>query len=311
MLGYRVHNLALQSDFAIETIARGTELLEDDGVIIAAGAIPGQLEQPEKVRRHYQTAPGVVLLHAKGVGRMLVEHGRRITYEGAPGCTDELLAGHVLGSGLAAIHHQRGNVVLHGASICRGGRVFLICGKSGAGKSTTTAHLLANGGETLGDDVAAIGDGPNYLVHPGPASTRLADDALARLPQFAALAGNERCVAGKRIVPTIARFAAAPLPLGGIIVLQPGEGDGVTAEPLEWNLAFTALQMHTFRKRFITSDMVPILKSKWGALAHRLPIWGISRPAGRDTLREVVTKAEFAIAAMAHKEQGPNDDCPR
>ena len=268
MPDYVAHGLTIRSDIPLAGLENWAGAIADFGVIVRRSNLPVSLDCAEKVGQLYLAAPGQVLTRVPGIGRMLVTDGRHITYEPAVGCSPEDLSAHVLSTGLATIHQQRGNVVLHGASLCRAGRAYLLCGKSGAGKSTTTAHLLANGGKTLGDDVAAIGDAPDFLVHPGPRSAKLTDNALADLPALRGMVTKRRCASGKCIIPTDHAFADGPLPLGGVIVLERRDVAAVSVERVSASQAIALLQAHSFRKRFITRSNLSALLAKWALLAH-------------------------------------------
>jgi len=63
---------------------------------------------------------------------------------------------YILGLAFSAIIHQRGLLPLHASSLVKEGKAVLICGESGAGKSTTAAALLQHGFELLSDDISLI-----------------------------------------------------------------------------------------------------------------------------------------------------------
>jgi hypothetical protein len=61
-----------------------------------------------------------------------------------------------------------GGLLLHAASIVRGGRAYIFCGHSGAGKSTVSA-LSSDLGFVLSDDLTMVMPGPDgYLAHSVP-----------------------------------------------------------------------------------------------------------------------------------------------
>ncbi|VVS97029.1 conserved hypothetical protein [Erythrobacter sp. EC-HK427] len=298
---YRVHGMTVASDLPLPPLLAESDLTEHAAadVQIIAGDVPEHLPTAEITREHYQAAPAAVLMRAPDVGQMHITGGNRITYRLDAGERATDFAAHLLGSGCAIIHQQRGNVVLHGASLCRDGLAFLVCGVSGVGKSTLAAHVLEAGGQTLGDDVCHIGDAPGFLAHPGPPSTKLASDALQTLASYRGLPQHGLCPSGKTILSTADRFTATPHPLGGIIMLDWAfEHEAVTATRLAPGEAIAALRENTFRKRCITSDIAQTLFSKWSALAQSVPIWRITRPEGRDTQAEIVEIASGLLAQM-------------
>lgn len=304
MYQYNIQGLALRSDFRFAGVEACDGTDNANVVVIEEQPVPSSLLWPEKTRRFYQITPSQTLLKTREAGKILVTGGRRIAYECNGASSHHMLGSHMLGSGLAAIHHQRGNVVLHGASVCRGNRAYLICGKSGAGKSTIVAHLLANSGQTLGDDVAAVGSGPDFFVHASPSVTKLTDDALADIPEYLQLLTEDRCVTGKRIISTRHRFADRSQPLGGIVILETGEVPQVRVERVPEHDAVATLQNHTFRKRFITKDKIPVLQEKWAALAQSIAVWRVIRPTTARTVDQVTAKVEELITMMIQASEG-------
>ncbi|HEV7290480.1 hypothetical protein [Sphingomonas sp.] len=296
---YDVLGLTIQAGLPVPGLEALSSPFCENQVQVDEGNVPASLEQAEKVRPLYEVSGDQVLVEVPGIGRLLITEGKRIVFERAPTGPDAPIFAHLLGTGLATIHHQRGNVVLHGGSLCRAGHAYLICGRSGAGKSTTLAHLLANGGETLGDDVTVVGDAPEFMIPAGPRVTKLADDVLVGLPDFQTMKTEMRCSKGKRVLPTEHLFAATPYPLSGVIVLEQRGVTQVSLERVPVSEAIALLWAHSFRKRFIARAKLPGLLIKWTALAHAVPVWRIARPAAHDTVAEVVAKAEDAIAKIA------------
>lgn len=290
---FRVHDLTIESELPLLLQANDASDTSGDPVIVTAGSVPERLANPTIKRRYYEAAPGEVLMRTRGVGRMHIHEGRHIRYELASTGSTQDMAAHILGSGCAVIHQQRGRVALHGASICRDGRALLICGPSGAGKSTIAAHMLERDGTTLGDDVSVIGDAPQFLVHPGPPSTKLAERSLATLPLYSCLPREGTCPSGKAIIGTASRFGTAPVPLAGIVAIaKPGTSCEVDVRRLSAPQALAELRENTFRKRCITDDIAPSLFARWNELANAIPVWRIARPAERDSRAEIVDIVE-------------------
>jgi energy-coupling factor transporter ATP-binding protein EcfA2 len=63
---------------------------------------------------------------------------------------------YILGIAFSAIIHQRGLLPLHASALEKNGKAILICGESGAGKSTTAAALLKHGFSLLSDDISLV-----------------------------------------------------------------------------------------------------------------------------------------------------------
>jgi hypothetical protein len=114
----------------------------------------------------------------------------------------------------------------HAASVGISNRAFLFIGPKGHGKTTISMALAARGHAFLGDETAIV-EPSTSLVHPfrrpvsikaGPSSAVVAaamrgatfgDDGMVRLP----------------IANVMPVAAAVPLPIGGVVFLQPFAGD--------------------------------------------------------------------------------------
>jgi hypothetical protein len=162
------------------------------------------------------------LLHAEGVGRMLV------TADGTEVLCDPLaddfdwvfiLAAQVLP--LAAT--LGGLEVLHAAGLGVDGSAALFTGPPGAGKSSLAAALLLQGARLLSDDCVALQrlDG-SLIAHPGAGilylrqleHDRLSDADRAPLGSPAPFGGKQRYEP---------KVATAPLPFGALFLLERAE----------------------------------------------------------------------------------------
>src|ERR1700761_3581413 len=77
---------------------------------------------------------------------------------------DGVLPPHFFGTITALVAARRGLLPVHATTVEYEGAAFLLCGRSGAGKSTIGAHLLALGARFVSDDLTIIrmegGTGP-------------------------------------------------------------------------------------------------------------------------------------------------------
>ena len=91
----------------------------------------------------------------------------------------------VLGYGISVFAHLKEMVALHCGAVSINGKAVAITGASGAGKSTVTTELLADGAKMLSDDVIAVGylqeeEGQAYAFPAFPQQKLCRDAALQR-----------------------------------------------------------------------------------------------------------------------------------
>lgn len=156
----------------------------------------GSAEHPPILEVEQDPALGY-RLRADGYGDFLVPPGGEWLLAELPDDTDfkreRLLAAQVMPL-LSTLH---GREVLHAGAVVVDGRAIGIAARSGTGKSSTLAHLVAQGAAFHADDVIALEpdpDGPGLRVHPGPGIINLdrvqldavAPDARGRLGEVVA-----------------------------------------------------------------------------------------------------------------------------
>ena len=295
---YRLYGLTVESPFALPEAMRAGPIgqLVGTDVTIREGPVPTALADPEKRYDYWEARKGDFLLHVPGIARFRMCDGKSITFQRLGLASDDAVRAFLLGSCLGAILHQRGTAALHAAGLVRGGRVFLICGRSGAGKSTTTAHLLSKGGGAmLCDDLAAIDVGAGFSVHPGLLHTRLDAAALGSIGRPTPGAPGAK---DKWAISTADCFVDRPQRIGGVLAIERIAGDGeIALRRLRPAAALHALRKQSYRRSFTTRDRAQEILDVWAGLSDQVPVWQVTRPMGRDTMTQLAEAAERAIAA--------------
>src|SRR5690554_6679524 len=91
-----------------------------------------------------------------GVGKFYACNGKEIEFNPEPDASQSSVELYLNGSVYGAILHQRMILPLHGSSFVWKEHSVLLCGESGAGKSSLTAGFCFSGAEFLTDDVTPI-----------------------------------------------------------------------------------------------------------------------------------------------------------
>lgn len=265
----------------------------DAEVRVSEASVPRELPLPEKRYDYWEACPGAFLMHVPGIVRLEVRDGREIRFERLDRGTDREIRPYLLGSGFAAILHQRGTNALHAAGIVRQDRAYLFCGRSGAGKSTIAAHLSARSGGMLCDDLAALSSTSRVMVQPGLAHTRLDTAALRSLRLGAEGAAGPK---GKWELSTADRFVDRAVPVAGIFVIERKTHGLLAAQRLDPRRALQALRKHSYRRNFTTSDRAQAILNGWARISGQVPVWHIARPLGDDTMLNIADLADGMIA---------------
>jgi len=253
----------------------------------------------------YEVRPGVFRLAVKGVGRFLVEEGRRITIEPLAGSSTEEVRLFLLGSVIGALLYQRGLFPLHGSAIETRWGAMIFVGAQGIGKSTLAAQFYRRGYHLLSDDVCAVAarDG-ELVVLPALAHFRLCADAYERLnsnpdaPAPDAHFHDARFNVDKFVVPMNDGYCRDPVPLKAIHVLaDQEEGD----PQFEFNRGFDRVQRlfeNLYRPQYLKgqetqSDLMRLA----GQIAQKISMATVSRRRDPETIDQLIDFLESAWAA--------------
>jgi hypothetical protein len=191
-------------------------------VRVRCGATPTGLDAARRVGATWQLDDTSFLFQVPQVARFLVVDGCEVVVDLHEASSTADAAPFLLGTAFGVLLHQRGQLVLHAATVSYRGRGLALCGVTGAGKSTLAAALCRAGCDFVGDDVAAVRfdeDGAPTIL-PDGRQHRLWMDAVEQL------ALTDRL--GPPVRPSIKKFhvdpprmaAQEPTPLTAIFILR-------------------------------------------------------------------------------------------
>lgn len=128
--------------------------LNDVNIVIADH--PTQVDNPTYSDEWMQLNQTEFALEVEDVARFYACNGKSIVISPFEGYDRNALELYLNGSVYGAILHQRMVLPMHGSCFNFKGIGVMICGESGAGKSSVTASFSLNGAEFLTDDVTPI-----------------------------------------------------------------------------------------------------------------------------------------------------------
>lgn len=300
MYRYQTFGLTIQTALALPELFSGQEAYSvgkaQADVIIRFGKINNLPTAVRGASRYVWPAPEGIYLGWEDVGAFLIREGREIIIDPYPGVEESLLRLFILGTTLAMLLHQRGEVVvLHASVVVVAGQAVAFVGAKGFGKSTVAAALHARGHGLLSDDILAVDlrqDKP--LALPGFPQLKLWPDALGSLGYDAALVPRLRPELEKRGQRLSAGFTYAPVPLKCIFVL--GVGPEPTVESLQSWEALTALMLHWYGARFGAGVLRALGLSthflQCAELARKVPVYRLKRLNDLTALPEVARLVE-------------------
>jgi hypothetical protein len=304
---YRAFGLVLSSDRPLPGLAaNAADPTSRPDVAFVRGrvAIPNVVTPINEDIDAARSPDGVTLI-VRDVGAFSVHRGERVVVDPAPGASDHEVEVYILGTVMVAVLLQHGLVPFHSNGVVVDGMAFLVCGKSGAGKSTMAASFQAAGLPLLSDDVCALAPGPagEVVAFPGIRRLKLWSDAIDR---FGLGGGRTRPMpwtdGEKYEIVADARADVGVVQVGGIFQLEWADIDGpavVEQAPGPDAVAIFVANVH--RRR--VADLLGMSGAYMdiaGRIARQTPVFRVLRgdDAGRiEEIAEAMIRRMRRIAA--------------
>lgn len=191
-------------------------------------------------------------MQVANVGEFYARDGCVIEFAPAPGTRTEAVELFLNGSVYGAILHQRGILPIHGSCFVYRKKGVMLCGDSGAGKSSLTASMCLSGkAEFLTDDVTPIvGKEDNLVVLAKSGRMKLWEDSLSQLSQTKANLKRIRPEDNKFYV-NIDSSKHLSFPLHEILILSKSECKEPDVEIMSGTEAFSVLWNEIYRLYYL------------------------------------------------------------
>ncbi len=303
MYRYRAFNLEVESEIAfpelLPTPNDQDKKSTHSNVEITFGKVsPEGLDNPLKQTVGYQAKPGEFWLNVPKVARYHVTQGNQITIEPENGSDEDSVRVFLLGSCFGALLMQRGLFLLHGNAIQIGKQAITFVGRSGAGKSTTSAIFKNRGYKILADDVCAINE-KGEVIPSFPQVKLWADAAKKMAIETDGL---------RKIRPQVEKFALPlnleqeyqgnTLPLSVVYVLGTHNEDKIEIKPVSGAEKFNPLRFQTYRLPYIEGfDQAKRHKLQCIKLASQVDLARVTRPNHKYTFKEIAELIETDLTS--------------
>ena len=294
---YRIYGLRVQSQIPFSEAAPDTA--GDAEVRIVFGRVPDFLR--EAGQKGYGTwTNGFVSawFRVRDGTQVYVEGGRQIIVELSKEPHLLAITSLILSAGMALICLQRGDPFFHGSALHTGKQAILLCGESGAGKSTVTLELLRRKLGFLADDTVRVHPGDaGMLAEPSYPQQKLCRDMALRcgrpLEELIYIDEEREKYALRRQDC----YGKRAMPLGKIFLLrkdatQKGQVNTVRIRSITGQEALETLcsQLYLADTYRYSTGIPYALMTQLIQIAGQAGIYEVTRPGAGDTLYEVVTK---------------------
>lgn len=249
---YRIYGLTVASDLPLPeaTEADAEAMLGDADVGIELGDVPLSLPAGRDLVPWLEVRGQICLLRFAGIGRLLVEEGRRIVIEKEANASYDDLRAFLFGSAFGAIAHQRGLAPLHVSAVATPMGAVAFTGESGAGKSTLAAMLNQEmHWPLICDDVAVLRrESDGFHLDSGVNTVKLWLDALQSLKRSSEGLRRDLTRYDKFHAILSGKFLRGSLPLKRLVQLK--WGDEVRLERVTGRNAYQIALSAIYRPEF-------------------------------------------------------------
>jgi adenylate kinase family enzyme len=232
-----------------------------------------------------------LLLKWDHIGSFLIQNGKEITIDPDQPGADATTTLPLLGTVMAVALQQRGCLVLHGSAILINGKVALLLGHKGQGKSTLAASLSMQGFPLLSDDICALDfkEDSELSVRPAFPTIKLNPDIVRHMGydsnQLQRLHPNSQ-----KFVKNLGdSFCSSSQPLGAICILE--TGDELKLEQLHGMEAVKEIITHMLINRFPENqpnELRETIFAQSAKTAQSIPVYRLTRPRDLQLLPETI-----------------------
>ncbi len=266
---------------------------------IKIGTVPAVLTGPEVIAKEkFFISPTEYLIHLP-ICSYYVKEGASITIELRENADLHSVRLFLLTNAMAAVLHHRNKVALHAGAIQTEKGLVVICGDSGAGKSTTISALQQKGYKIFVDDVLVLKDAGAKVVGVAAYPTlKLWDDTIEKLalgviPEEQKL----RESVNKYRVSFQEDFTTRTIPVYKLFYLRKMEANNSVEVTKKDGLeAFKILYSQLYRTSMINNNQSQaILFERLNQVVNQTNLIEVARPLDGNSIEELVQIIEKEI----------------
>ncbi|WP_195986743.1 hypothetical protein [Clostridium sp. D53t1_180928_C8] len=297
---YKVYGIEIKSEIYIgEFIEVKNVEHTSDKVSFIYGTIPNNVMDKLKKGEYSSEKENEVYLFIRDVATYYISNGNKVMIDVCKGADKKMINIFLLGSVLGILMLQRKQVAIHGATITKNNKAFIITGDRGAGKSTLTTALRLRGYGFLSDDVASINYTDKPLINHGFPYQKLCEDAMNSLKydkdKYKSFEADEKI---KYLVPVKEEFVTDNIEVTKMFEIVIGDVKEAVIERITGHNKLSKILDNIYRKEYINAcgTMDKNYFRQCVEIAKHIDIYRIIRPNGKFTVDDQIKLIENEIS---------------
>ena len=301
---YQLADLVVMTDCVLTYVCSVEPIAEPDVVISQMTEKPVRYDEVQALHNAgtfmvYQYLENGAYYSYAGQGYFEVSGGNRITYYLYDQYSHDFLMQTILCQCFGAILAERGMLGIHSSVCFLHGKSVIICGDSGAGKTTLTAELINRGAEFMADDTACITMEDEILVHALVPLRKVCEDTLQKYPcdeqKLISLYREAKIKVG---IKEDDIFHSTPEAVGAMFWLHIVPVDKVTLQPINGVQKLETVKRNIYAPGAYRDILkTPDYFMKIFRFCQIVPMYEVVRPKDGDTLTEIADLIEAVLKA--------------
>ena len=275
---YTTYGLSIRSELELPGLIEGHSQTD---VIIELEAYESHPELHLNQTTYHSAQAGHFTFNVRKTAHYIVRNGNSVTVIPHPDGVLEDIRLYLLGTVLAVLIQQRGDLLFHASAISKQGQVILLSGESGVGKSTLAYEMVSNRGWKLcADDVArfsVIGD--QIQIYPSYPYMKINEDILDHAglskDNFAKVSRKW----GKYRIPHISNYEKNPTRARSIFLIQSEALSSLTMQEITGAEKWVQIRSMLYRAEYLIGTTTESkIHTTLSTVSRYLPLIQVCRP---------------------------------
>lgn len=293
---YRAFGINIKSEIDFGALILEIEKCEED-IKISIGQIPEKIKKDIDLGKWISVSENDIWFDIPDTAIFYISNSENIIVQLYKDCEINNVIAYILGACMGFILYQQKKLAIHGGCVALNNKAAIICGNTGAGKTSLITALRLKGKKVLSDDISVVNKENKFLVSPGYCGQKISSDVLKYFnieenKKFKTQIENK----DKYIIPIRESYEKDSISLEAIIMLEQDNIESVKVKKVLGNEKINIILNNIYLKQWINKKQLLNLYFKTALdLAKQVPIYIVKRPNKGFTMQEQISVIEEII----------------